>query len=126
MQDMPFLEAVQEPDGDRHVEGLDYEALSRADSRPVPVGLGLGLEPVRQVRRLPERLLVAAHQACDLGALEVAANLLSITEVVLLQPQLGSPGAHRRAVEGLVAAHERLWHLRRAGHVDPDPFAGSS
>ena len=123
MQDMPFLEAVQEPDGDRHGGGFDYEALSRVESRPGSIALGL--EPVRQVRRLPERLLVAAHQACDLGALDVAASLLSVTEVVLLQPPLGSPGAHRRAVEGLVAAHERLWHLRRAGHVDPDPFAGS-
>ena len=125
MQDMPFLEAVQEPDGDRHDGGLDYEALSRADSRSGSVGLSLGLEPVRQVRRLPERLLVAAHQACDLGALGVAASLLSVAEVVLLQPSLGSSGAHRRAVEGLVAAHERLWHLRRADRVDPDPFAGS-
>ncbi len=118
---MPFLEALQEPDlGDRQGYGLDYEALSRAESRSSQAGFSL--EPVRQVRRLPERLLVAAHQACDLGALDVAASLLSITEAVLLQPQLGSPGAHRRAVEGVVAAHERLWHLRRADHVDPDPF----
>ena len=124
MQDMPFLEAVQEPDvGDAHGYALDYEALSRGEPRSGPVGLSL--EPLRQVRRLPERLLVAAHQACDLGTLDVAASLLSITEVVLMQPQLGSPGAHRRAVEGLVAAHERLWHLRRADHVDPDPFGGS-
>ncbi len=121
---MPFLEAVQEPDlGDRHGYGLDYEALSRAEPRSGPVGFSL--EPVRQVRRLPERLLVAAHQACDLGALDVAASLLSITEAVLLQPHLGTPGAHRRAVEGLVAAHERLWHLRRADHAGSDPFAGS-
>ena len=125
MQDMPFLEAVQEPDtGDGHGYAFDYEALSRAEPRTDPVGFSL--EPLRQVRRLPERLLVAAHQACDLGALDVAASLLSITEVVLLQPQLGSPGAHRRAVEGLVAAHERLWHLRRVDHVDPDPFSVSS
>lgn len=124
MQDMPFLEAVQEPDiGDGHGYAFDYEALSRAEPRPGSVGLSL--EPLRQVRRLPERLLVAAHQACDLGTLEVAASLLSITEVVLMQPQLGSPSAHRRAVEGLVAAHERLWHLRRTDHVDPDPFGGS-
>ena len=72
-----------------------------------------------------KRLLVAAHQACDLGTLDVAASLLSITEVVLMQPQLGSATAHRRAVEGLVAAHERLWHLKRVDHVDPDPFVGS-
>ncbi len=124
MQDMPFLEAVQEPDvGDGQGYAFDYAALSRAEPRPGPVGFSL--EPLRQVRRLPERLLVAAHQACDLGALDVAASLLSVTEVVLMQPQLGSPGGHRRAVEGLVAAHERLWHLRRADHVDPDPFNGS-
>ena len=125
MQDMPFLEAVREPDsGSRQGYGFDYEVLSRIDPRSSPAGPGA--EPGRQVRRLPERLLVAAHQACDLGALDVAASLLSITETVLLQPQLGSPGAHRRAVEGLVAAHERLWHLRRARHVDPDPFGAES
>lgn len=67
----------------------------------------------RQHRRLPERILVAAHQACDLGELQTAGSLLSILEIVLLQPTAGSLTAQRRTIEGMVAAYERLWHLRR-------------
>lgn len=80
----------------------------------------------RQHRRLPERILVAVHQACDLVDLEVAASLLQILEVVLLQhggtqpgsqnpgPYSGSHAASRRSLEGMIAAYERLWHLRHA------------
>ncbi|MGI4745355.1 MAG: hypothetical protein ACRYFY_04845 [Janthinobacterium lividum] len=80
----------------------------------------------RQHRRLPERILVAIHQACDLVDLEVAASLLQILEVVLLQhgsvqagsqspgPYSGSHAASRRSLEGMIAAYERLWHLRHA------------
>lgn len=96
-----------------------------ADVAPVPADYApapeirslLGTTPAgvpRQHRRLPERILVAAHQACDLGDLTVAASLLSILEVVLLQPNATSSGSYRRSMEGLVAAYERLWHLRRA------------
>lgn len=78
---------------------------------------GFGSSPMpgipRQHRRLPERILVAAHQACDLGELQTAGSLLSILEVVLLQPTAGSLTAQRRTIEGMVAAYERLWHLRR-------------
>lgn len=73
----------------------------------------------RQQRRLPERILVAAHQACDLGELQVAGSLLSVLEVVLMHPNATSPSAHRRTIEGMVAAYERLWHLRRADAPSP-------
>ena len=67
----------------------------------------------RQQRRLPERILVAAHQACDIGELETADRLLSILDVVLSQGSGVPAAAHRRVIEGMVAAYERLWHLRR-------------
>ncbi len=86
-------------------------------------------DPVRQSRRLPDRILVAVHQACDLGALDVARALLDVMNDVVREIAPGSPSAGRRAIEGMVAAHHRLWHLRRepggrapahaAGH-DPD------
>ncbi len=66
-----------------------------------------------QQRRLPERILVAAHQACDIGELDVAERLLSLLDGVLAPRGGASPTAHRRIVEGMVAAYERLWHLRR-------------
>lgn len=86
----------------------------------------------RQHRRLPERILVAVHQACDLVDLEVAASLLQILEVVLLQhggtqpgsqslgPYSGSHAASRRSLEGMIAAYERLWHLRHANDPAED------
>ncbi len=77
-------------------------------------GTGSATGAPRQHRRLPERILVAAHQACDLGELQTAGSLLSILEIVLMQPAGGSATAHRRTIEGMVAAYERLWHLRRA------------
>ena len=67
----------------------------------------------RQQRQLPERVLVAAHQACDIGELEVADRLLSVLNTMLIQI-VGPPSApQRRVIEGMVAAYERLWHLRR-------------
>lgn len=66
----------------------------------------------RQTRRLPDKILVAFHHACDLADLEVAEALLRTIELMLtrrpIQPGLG----RRRDMETLVAAHERLWLLR--------------
>jgi hypothetical protein len=79
-----------------------------------------GVAP-RQNRRLPERILVAAHQACDLGDLDIAAQLLSILETVIGQSRGAIDPARRRVMESLIAAHQRLWHLRHA-----DAAAGSA
>ena len=79
-----------------------------------------GMVP-RQNRRLPERILVAAHQACDLGDLDVAAQLLSILETVVGHAKGHARGApdpgRRRVMESLIAAHQRLWHLRHADEL---------
>lgn len=93
-----------------------WDIGSTASSNTTSIEEMLPLAPLapRQQRRLPERILVAAHQACDLGELQVAASLLSVLEVVLMHPNAASPSAHRRTIEGMVAAYERLWHLRQA------------
>lgn len=81
----------------------------------------------RQQRQLPERILVTVHQACDLLDLDVAGSLLQILEVVLLQPQPGlnqvSRSSSKRVIEGMIAAHARLWHLRHAGEIEPRGIA---
>jgi hypothetical protein len=67
----------------------------------------------RQTRRLPDKILVAFHSACDQGDYEVAEGLLQILELMLTRRPLPPGGTRRRNMESLVAAHERLWHLRQ-------------
>lgn len=66
----------------------------------------------RNTRRLSDKVLVAFHHACDTSDLEIAEQLLRILEVMLTRRPVNADGNRRRNLEGLVAAHERLWHLR--------------
>lgn len=69
----------------------------------------------RYSRRLTDKLLVAFHHACDQREFEVAQQLLLMLETLVTRPP--APGVdRRRGIQGLVAAHERLWQLR---HPDP-------
>ncbi|MBY0338116.1 MAG: hypothetical protein K2X11_15990 [Acetobacteraceae bacterium] len=68
--------------------------------------------PPRQGRRLSDKILVAFHQACDQGDFEVADQLLRILEMMLRRRAVAPDANRRRNIETLVAAHERLWHLR--------------
>ncbi len=66
----------------------------------------------RQGRRLSDKILVAFHQACDQGDFEVADQLLRVLEMMLTRRSVTPDANRRRNIETLVAAHERLWHLR--------------
>ena len=66
----------------------------------------------RHTRRLSDKILVAFHQACDTGELEVAEQLLVILEKMMGRRPTANEGNRRRNMESLVAAFERLWHLR--------------
>ncbi|MGC8468554.1 MAG: hypothetical protein ACP5NI_01485 [Acetobacteraceae bacterium] len=66
----------------------------------------------RYGRRLTDKILVAFHHACDQGDFEVAEDLLRVLEKMLTRRPIVSDGNRRRNMENLVAAHERLWHLR--------------
>ncbi len=66
----------------------------------------------RHTRRLSDKVLVAFHHACDTSDLDVAEQLLRILEVMVTRRPTNVDGNRRRSMEGLVAAHERLWHLR--------------
>ncbi len=66
----------------------------------------------RQGRRLSDKILIAFHQACDQGDFEVADQLLRVLEMMLTRRSVTPDANRRRNIETLVAAHERLWHLR--------------
>jgi len=66
----------------------------------------------RYSRRLSDKILIAFHHACDQGDFEVAEHLLHILEMMLTRRPITPDGTRRRNMESLVAAHERLWHLR--------------
>ena len=66
----------------------------------------------RHSRRLEDKLLVAFHHACDVNDLEIAAEILRVLEVMLARRPAHADGNRRRNMESLVAAYERLWHLR--------------
>jgi hypothetical protein len=71
-----------------------------------------GASPPRHSRRLSDKILIAFHHACDQGDYEVAEQLLHILEMMLTRRPVSPDTNRRRNMESLVAAHERLWHLR--------------
>src|ERR1700675_4913760 len=72
----------------------------------------------RYTRRLSDKILIAFHHACDQADFEVAEQLLHILEMMLTRRPLTADGTRRRNMESLVAAHERLWHLRHPHSED--------
>ena len=70
----------------------------------------------RHSRRLSDKILGAFHHACDVNDLSVAIDLLQILEFMTMRRPRAEDGHKRREIQGLVAAHERLWHLRHPPH----------
>ena len=66
----------------------------------------------RHNRRLSDKLLLAFHQACDQQEDWVALQLLGILELIATRRPRQGDVNRRRSMETLVAAHERLWHIR--------------
>jgi hypothetical protein len=66
-------------------------------------------------RRLTDKILNVFHHACDQGDLETAQKLLRIVEDILARPMQSPSKERRKTMEHLVAAHERLWTLRKPG-----------
>ena len=69
----------------------------------------------RYSRRLSDKVLIAFHHACDQSDFEIAEQLLRILEAMLTRRPITPDGNRRRSMESLVAAYERLWHLRHPG-----------
>ena len=68
-------------------------------------------------RQLPGRLITAAHQSIDLGDMETASRLLGGVEQLMQVKAARSGPPVRRIMEGLVAAHRRIWDLRHQDHA---------
>ena len=91
-------EAVDEPG-----ELAEAEAPNRAGAAP---------GAPRYSRRLSDKILAAFHHACDTREFDAAEQLLAILEQMLSRRPSEANLNRRRNMESLVAAHERLWHLR--------------
>jgi hypothetical protein len=71
-----------------------------------------GAAAPRYSRRLSDKILIAFHHACDQTDYEIAEKLLHILEQMLTRRTVPPDANRRKSIESLVAAHERLWHLR--------------
>ena len=92
------------------------DTVNRADEGS---GREIGTGVPRYTRRLSDKILIAFHHACDQADFEVAEQLLRILEMMLTRRPPTPDGTRRRNMESLVAAHERLWHLRHP-HIGED------
>ncbi len=86
--------------------------MSQTEAEIVRESAGSLTAAPRYSRRLSDKILIAFHHACDQGDLEVSEQLLHVLEMMLTRRPLTPDGTRRRNMESLVAAHERLWHLR--------------
>ncbi|HUZ62267.1 MAG TPA: hypothetical protein VMU82_00990 [Acetobacteraceae bacterium] len=102
--------ADQQPDADQTGPAGSDSASSPLQSDREATGAA-----PRYSRRLSDKILIAFHHACDQGDFEVAEQLLRVLEGMLTRRPVLADGNRRRTMESLVAAHERLWHLRHPG-----------
>ena len=82
------------------------------DDAVAEAGSKSGGTQVRYSRRLSDKILIAFHHACDQDDYEIAQRLLHILELMLNRRPTAPDANRRKSIENLVAAHERLWHLR--------------
>jgi hypothetical protein len=81
---------------------------------PAAIGEPPGAATPRYTRRLSDKILLLFHQACDQQDIEVAWELLNVLDFMAMRAPHLPIGLDRRDKESLVAAHERLWQIRRA------------
>jgi hypothetical protein len=71
----------------------------------------------RYSRRLSDKILIAFHHACDQSDFAIAEQLLGVLENLLNRRPVNPDANRRRSMETLVAAYERLWHLKHKTDV---------
>jgi hypothetical protein len=113
-------EAADETSGEIEMNASDEnaddgrETMEIARPRESEARDASGAAP-RYSRRLSDKVLIAFHHACDQEDFDIAQELLGILEKILTRRPVAPDGNRRRSMESLVAAHERLWHLRHPG-----------
>jgi len=85
--------------------------VTRTDEANADTVRPAGSSP-RYSRRLSDKILISFHHACDQADYEIAEQLLHILENMLTRRTVPPDTNRRKSIESLVAAHERLWHLR--------------
>lgn len=90
---------------------MDHSTDEQEDRRPDDAVRDTATAP-RHSRRLSDKVLIAFHHACDQGDYDVAEQLLHVLEMMIRRRVLSPDLNRRRSMDSLVAAHERLWHLR--------------
>ena len=89
---------------------------------PVPSNEDPPETPRYARRRLFDKILIPFHHACDEGDFEVAEKLLRVLEMMVDCGPTNPDGDRRRNLDGLVAAHERLWSLRHPAEPNESNF----
>ena len=96
----------------------DFNVIDNSDFDDDGALPGRGLaSATRYTRRLSDKILIAFHHACDQEDFEVAERLLGILEQMLTRRTVPVDANRRKSIESLVAAHERLWHLRHPDRI---------
>ncbi len=72
----------------------------------------------RYTRRLSDKILLAAHHACDQGDQEIAKRLLEVVELLVRRDGNPADADDQKSAERLVAAYTRMWYLRHHDEVD--------
>lgn len=90
----------------------EIEKSSTGEDAASPRELHGGSAAPRYSRRLSDKILIAFHHACDQADFEIAEQLLGVLENLLNRRPVNPDANRRRSMETLVAAYERLWHLR--------------
>jgi hypothetical protein len=91
---------------------MAHVVLSPEAEEDAEVSGRTGSSTPRYSRRLSDKILIAFHHACDQMDYEIAERLLHILETMLTRRTVPPDANRRKSIESLVAAHERLWHLR--------------
>jgi hypothetical protein len=92
------------PERAQHSLAEREDMMRNADQKGAPAP--------KYTRRLSDKVLNAFHGVCDQSDFEVAEQLPHVLERMVTRRPLALEGRRRRYMESLVAAHERLWHLR--------------
>ena len=89
----------------------DFDQKSEDDAQGGREHPGTAAAP-RYSRRLSDKILIAFHHACDQSDFDIAEQLLGVLENLLNRRPVNPDANRRRSMETLVAAYERLWHLK--------------